>query len=114
MVNLVTNTKLIEGMLSVNGKSHVICHVLILQMFGALKKLCFWQNQKNCSIDSTPRIELSCIKAMCRGHRMRSCVGITWRGRVQRACGLPRVICIINGWSYNSVDSLSQNVDISW
>ena len=31
-------------MLSVNTKSHVICHVLTLQIFGTPKKLCFWQN----------------------------------------------------------------------
>ena len=31
-------------MLSVNRKSHVICHMLTLRIFGGLKKLHFWQN----------------------------------------------------------------------
>ena len=47
MVNLVTNTlDWLRGMLSVNGRNHVIRHVLILWIFGALKKLCFWQNRE--------------------------------------------------------------------
>ena len=33
-------------MLSVNGKSHVIHHMLTLRIFGTLKKLHFWQNRE--------------------------------------------------------------------
>ena len=42
-VNLVTNTLgWLEEMFSVNGRRYVIRHVLILQIFGTSKKLCFW------------------------------------------------------------------------
>ena len=35
-----------EKMFSLNKTSHVICHVLTLMFFNALKKLYFWQNQE--------------------------------------------------------------------
>ena len=60
-VNLITN---ILGwsrrMLSVNRRSHVIRHVLILRIFGAPKKLCLWQNREEVfnRLNSTNWIEL--------------------------------------------------------
>ena len=44
MVNLVTNILgSLRAMLSVNGRSHMIHHMLILRIFATPKKLCFWQ-----------------------------------------------------------------------
>ena len=81
-------------MLSVNGRSHVIRHVLTLQIFGALKKLCFWRNRKEVFNRLNSVSELSCTRAMCRGHGVRSRIGVTGRGHVQGACELLGVIYI--------------------
>ena len=46
-VNLVVRQKLLNDqreMLSVIGKSYIIYHILTLRIFGAPKKLHFWQN----------------------------------------------------------------------
>ena len=45
---------------------------------------------KRCSIDSTAQIELSCTKATCRSHRVRSRAGVTCRGHMEgsRAGGM--------------------------
>ena len=45
---------------------------------------------KKCSIDSIPQIELSCIKATCKGHELRSRARVTCRGHVEglRAKGM--------------------------
>ena len=62
-------------MLSVNGRSHVIRHVLTLQIFGIPKKLRFWQNRKEMLNRLNFASELSCIKATCRDHGMKSRAG---------------------------------------
>ena len=88
MVNLVNTLSWLRGMLSVNGRSHVIRHVLTLRIFGASKKLRFWQNREEVfnRLNSTnwielhkgnvqgPRGEVTCRgKVTCRGHA--SCPG---------------------------------------
>ena len=113
MVNLIVNTLgWSRGMLSVNGKSHVIRHVLTLQIFGAPKKLRFWQNREEMfnRHNSTNWVELhkgymqgSRDEVTCRGHGVRS-----------RAGGMQVVrsdLHFTNGWSYNSGDL---NVGVSW
>ena len=53
----------------------------------ALQKSCaFGEILKRCSIDSTPQIELSCTRATCRGHGVRSRAEFTCRGCVQGIC----------------------------
>ena len=61
---------------------------------GALKKLCFWQNCEEMFNRLNSANELRCTRATCRGHRVKSRAGVTWRGHMQRAYELPRVICI--------------------
>ena len=61
---------------------------------------------KRCSINSTPRIELSCTKATCRGHGVRSRTRVTGWGHVQRVYELPGVICIYKWAQFNGADSL--------
>ena len=46
-------------MLSMNKKSYVMRHVMILWLFGALQKLQFRETLKKCLIDSIPQVELS-------------------------------------------------------
>ena len=49
MVNLVVKQELLDdemGILNVNGKSHVLYHVLTIRNFNAPKKLYFWQNRE--------------------------------------------------------------------
>ena len=82
-VNLVNTLGWLRGMLSVNGRSYMIRHVLILQIFGALKKLCFWQNRKKVFNQLNFASELSYTKATCKGHRIRSCAGVTGWSYVQ-------------------------------
>ena len=55
----------------------MICHVLILQIFGAPKKLCFQQNGEEVFNQLNSASELSCTKAMCRGHGVKSRAGVT-------------------------------------
>ena len=88
-------------MISVNERSHVIRHVLILQIFGALKKLCFWQNREEVfnRLNSTNWVELH------QGHVQGSRGEITYRGHVQGVCKLPGVICIYEWAEFNNADS---------
>ena len=74
-VNLVVRQDLLDsrrGMLSMNGRSHVILHVLTLRIFGTLKKLRFRQNCREVLnwLNSANWSELH--KATYRGHRVRS------------------------------------------
>ena len=46
-------------MLSVNGRSHVIDHVMIIRIFGTPKSCAFGKTLKKCSIDSIMQVELS-------------------------------------------------------
>ena len=100
-------TRWLKGMLSVNKKSHVIRHVLTLRILNAPKKLCFWQNCEEVFNWLNSVSELSCTKATCRDHGVKSraeitCrdhvqgsrAGVTCRGHMQRVCKLPGVICI--------------------
>ena len=48
--------------------------------------------------------ELSCTRATFRGHGIRSHVGVTWRGHVQRVSKLPGVICIYKWFELYSAD----------
>ena len=47
------------GMLNINGRSHVMGHMIILQIFGALKSCAFGEIIKRYSIDSTSWVGLS-------------------------------------------------------
>ena len=82
-VNLVNTLDSLREILSVNGRSHVICHVLTLQIFGAPKKLRFWQDCEEMFnwLNSTNWVEL--IKTTCSCQRVRSRAGVTCRGHVQ-------------------------------
>ena len=55
-VNLVLTTllNLLGGMLSVNGRSHMMRHVIILRLFGTPKSYIFRETLKGCAIDSIP------------------------------------------------------------
>ena len=77
-----------------NGRSHVIRHVLTLRIFDAPKKLCFWRVREEVFNQLNSASELSCTRAMCRNHGMRSFARVTQRGHVQGACKLPGIICI--------------------
>ena len=90
-----------KTMLSVNGKSHVIRHVLTIRIFGASKKLRFWQNRKEVLnwLNSANWAELH--KGYVQGSRGQ----ITCRGHVQGACELPGVICIYEWAEFNGADS---------
>ena len=75
-------------MLSVNGKSHVIHHVLILRIFGTPKKLRFWQNREEVLnwLNFASWAELH--KATYKGHGVRSRARATSRGhRVRSRAG---------------------------
>ena len=61
---------------------------------------------KRCSIDSTPQIELSYIKAMCRDHGVKSYEGVTCKGHLEGVYKLPGVISIYKWTEFNSSDSL--------
>ena len=67
-------------MLSVNGRSHMICHVLTLRIFGVSKKLRFWQNRENVfnQLNSTNWVKLH------KGHVQGSWGEVTCKGHVQR------------------------------
>ena len=100
-VNLVTNTLgWSEGILSVNWRSHMICHVMTLWIFGASKKLCFWQKREEVFnwLNSMKWVELH------KGHVQGSRGEVTCRWHV--SC--PEWSAFTNGWSNNSADSWSQ------
>ena len=93
-------------MLSVNGKSHVIRHVLILQIFGAPKKLRFrqnpekvlnWLNSANWAELHKRHVQGSRGKVTCRGH----VDGVACRGHA--SCS--GWSAFTDGRSFNSTDS---------
>ena len=87
-------------MLCMNEKSHVICHVLILRIFGALKKLHFQQNHK----DLLNRLNSANWAELHKSHMQGSQGEVTCREHA--SC--PKWTAFTNGWSCNSADSLSQ------
>ena len=107
-VNLVNKLGWLKGMLSVNGRSYMIHHVLTVQIFDALKKLHFWQNCKEVlnQLSSANWAELH------KSHVQRSRGEVTCKdhvqgwGHVQRTCKLLGVICIYKWVEFNSVDSM--------
>ena len=88
-------------MLSVNGKNHVIRHVLTLQIFGIPKKLCFRQKHKEVfnQFNSMNWVKLH------KGHVQGSRGEVTSRNHLQGACKLPGVICIYKWAEFNNIDS---------
>ena len=54
--------------LSVNRKSHVLGHVMIVRLFGAPKICVFRGTLKSCSINSTLRVEFKKKKGHVRSH----------------------------------------------
>ena len=105
-VNLVTKTLgWLKRMLSVNEKSHMIYYVLTLRIFGAPKKLCFWQNREEMFNRLNSARELSCTRATCRGHGLKLRASVIWRGHVQGVCKLPGVICIYKWVELYNADS---------
>ena len=82
-VNLVNTLGWSRGMLSVNRRSHVMRHVLILRIFGAPRKLRFWRNREEVfnRLNSTNWVELH--EGHARGHGVRSRAGVTGWGHVQ-------------------------------
>ena len=54
-------------MLSVNGNSHIIHDVLKVQNFGPPKSCFFNKIVRGYLIDSTPRVELNCMKVASNG-----------------------------------------------
>ena len=76
-VNLVNILDWSRGILSVNRKIHVMCHVPTLRIFSTLKKLRFWQNCEDVfnQLNYTNWVELhkghvqeSKGEVMCKGH----------------------------------------------
>ena len=111
-VNLVNTLGWSRGMFSVNGRSHVIRHVLILRIFGASKNLRFRQNPE----EMLNRLNSVNWAELHKGHMQESWGEVTCRGHVERscaqeACKLPKVICIYKWAKFNSAKS---NVDVSW
>ena len=88
-----------------NRKSHIIRHLLTLQIFSASKSCAFGKTVKKCSIDLTWQIKLSCTKVTCRSHKVKLRAGVTCRNYVQGACKLPKVICIYKWVELYKVDS---------
>ena len=80
-VNLITNTLgWSRDAQRERKKSGDLSHADTTDLRRSEKHCAFGKTLKRCSIDSTPQIELSCTKAICRGHRVRSRAGVTWRG----------------------------------
>ena len=44
-------------MLNINKKSHMLCHVITLRLFGALKSYAYGKITKEYLIDSTPLVK---------------------------------------------------------
>ena len=93
-------------MLSVNGRNHVIRHVLTPRIFGTPKKLCFWQNHKEMfnQLNSTNWVELH--KGHVQELRGEACTTVTGWGHMQEACKLSRMICIYKWAKFNGAHSL--------
>ena len=107
-VNLVTNILgWSRAMLSVNGRSHVIRHILTIRIFRAPKKLCFWQNREevfnwlNSASWAAPGPRAG---VMGWGHVQGSHVEVTCKGHASCL----RWFAFMNGWNYNGADSSSQ------
>ena len=66
-------------MLSINGRSHVIRHVLTLRIFDGLKKLYFWRNCEEVlnQLNSASGAELH------KGHIQESRGKVTYKGHVE-------------------------------
>ena len=115
-INLVIYTLgWLTEMLSVNRKSHVICHVLTLRIFDASKKLRFWQNLKkilnwlnlaNWAGLHKNHVRRSQDEVMCKNHELKLRAGVTGWGHVQGACKLPGIICIYEWVEFSNSDSL--------
>ena len=73
-------------MLSMNRRSHVIRHVLTLQIFGILKKLRFWRNRE----EVLNQLNFASWGEQHKGHVQGSRGDVTCRGNVQgsRARGI--------------------------
>ena len=86
-VNLVNTLVWSKGMLSVNGRSHVIRYVLTLRIFSAAKKLRFWQNPKKVlnQLNSANWAELH--KSHVQRSRVRSRARVTGWAHVQGSRG---------------------------
>ena len=67
-------------MFSVKGRSHVLSHVLILRIFGTLKKLRFRQNHEEVFNRRNSANWAELHKATYRGHGVKSRAGATCRG----------------------------------
>ena len=67
-------------MLSVNRRSYVIRHVLILRIFVILKKLHFWQNREKMLNRLNPTSWAELHKATYRSHGVRSRAGAMGNG----------------------------------
>ena len=62
-------TRLFGGrMLSINKKSHVLGHVMLLRIFDASKSCAFGGTLKRCSIDSAPQVDLKKKEDHVRSH----------------------------------------------
>ena len=89
-----------------NRKSHVIRHILILQIFSALKKLCFCQNREKVFnwLNSTNWVKLH------KGHVQKLWGEVTYRDEVtcRRHASCSKWSAFTNGWSNNSTDSSIQ------
>ena len=115
-VNLVTKTLgWLREMLSVNERSHVIHYVLTLQIFGALKKLCFRQNREEMFnwLNSANWVELH------KGHVQGLRGEVTCKSHVERIAFRAYVSCpewssFINGRGLTLWTLWESNVDVSW
>ena len=77
-VNLINTLGWSREMLIVNGRSDVIRHVLTLRIFGATKKLRFWQNCE----EVLNRLNSASWAELHKGHVQWSRVEVTCRGEV--------------------------------
>ena len=85
-------------MLSVNGRSHVIRHVLTLQIFDVPKKLCFRRNREEVFnwLNSTDWVDYT--KATCRDHGVRSRAGGMWVTRDDLHLWMDGIITVQTLW----------------
>ena len=83
MLNLVINTlSWSRGMLSMNNKSHMIRHVLKLQIFSTTKKLHFWQNHEEVLNQLNSMGWVGCLKIAGSGPMQTSYIKVTCRGHM--------------------------------
>ena len=55
-------------MLSVNRKSHMLDHMMVLRIFDAPKRCAFEGTLKKCSINSTPQVKLKKKESHVKSH----------------------------------------------